>query len=324
MGTGGGANPQGSGGRDASSPTTSDSGPDACPDDSRPAVRRALNLLLLVDDSLSVVLQPAWNSLTLAITAFVDDSRNAGLGLGIEYYGSSCTAGDYGAPNVRIAPLPGNAASIKASYPVPISGKALTPAVSGALSYLHVVAGSDTSRDAAMILVTDGIADPICGSTVTNASQEISAGHLATPSVATYVIALGAGPTLLDPANLVDLSPLDDLAAAGGTTQATRIEVNLSTNTALTAALTSAAESATPCAFEIPSDMNANRALLEWHDGTTTVEWPRVADAASCGTKVGAYVRKDLPGYLELCPSSCATLRTAAKGTVFVRSACGP
>ena len=307
-------------GSDASSSPGPGTPPDACSSDRRLTARKGLNLYLLVDDSLSVVLQPAWNSLTLAISAFVDDPGNTGVGFGIGYYGISCNGSDYMTPTVRVAPLPDPAQAIKSTYPLPISGKALTPAVTGALSYARSLVFADADRDTSMILVTDGIADPLCGSTEASAAQAIAAGFQDPASVRTYVIALGAGPTLLDPANIIDLSPLDALAAAGGTKQARRIEVNLSTNSELTTALDDTVTAALPCAYKIPSDVDPSRAALEWQSGTDVAPWPRVSSAAACGDQPGCFVRKEAPTYLELCPKACAMLKATPHGTVFLRT----
>lgn len=294
-----------------------------CPNDSRPAVRRALNLYLIVDKSLSVVLQPAWNSLTLAINEFVDDPKNEGLGLGIGYYGSSCNGGDYALPEVRVAPLPGVAQAIKGSYPVPLSGKAVTPALSGSFAYMRVLAQTEPDRDVAVALVTDTIVDPICGSTQTNAALAAAGALAESPSIPTYVIGLGAGPTLLDPVNLIDPAPLDPVAAAGGTGEVRRIEVNLSTNTALTAALNDVVNAATPCAFEVPDDIEPSTAVLESHPTSLPANtWSHVANSGACGTDHGVYIRPSSPRVLELCPASCNYLRSGAAGTVIVRTDC--
>jgi hypothetical protein len=282
-----------------------------------------LNLYLLVDDSLSVVLQPAWNSLTLALSAFVDDPKNTGLGVGIGYYGISCSAADYETPAVRVGPLPSIAQAIKASYPLPISGKAITPAITGALFYARTLVKSATDRDTAMVLVTDGIGDPICASSQSSAAQAVTTGYVDALSVKTYVIALGAGPTLLDPANIVDLSPLDALADAGGTTRARRIEVNLSTNSELTTALDAITAAAMPCAYAIPAGVDASRAMLEWQpEGAAPIEWPRVPNESACGNEAGVFVLSKAPGYLELCPAACTVVHAGVAGTVWVRSMC--
>ena len=224
----------------------------------RAATRRGLNLFLLVDDSLSVVLQPEWGQLTAAISAFVDDPANAGLGVGVTYYGTSCNAQDYATPTVAVGALPGPANAIKNSYPLPINGKAITPAMTGALSYVRALRSSEPDRDTVLLLITDGILDPLCGSTQATAAQVANLGVQGTPSVTTHVIGLDPGPTLIDPADIVDMSPLDAIAAAGGTTQALVVQVNATGNTALTDALDAVARAATPCEYRIPASIDGD------------------------------------------------------------------
>jgi hypothetical protein len=287
------------------------------------ATRRGLNLLLLVDDSLSVVLQPAWTSLTTAISAFVGDANNTGLGLGIEYYGTSCNAADYQIPAVGIADLPGNATKINASYPLPISGKAIVAAMTGATAYVRSVIDVDKERDAALVLVTDGVLDPLCGGSVTAASAEAAVALSGTPSVQTFVIALGAGPTLINPTGSLDVTPLDDVATAGGTSRATRVEVNLTSNVALTAALASVTAEARPCAFLTPTGLSSNQTALEFvpAPGSAAIKWPRVASAAACGSSSGVYASSHT-GYLELCPAACTTLNRYPDGVATAVKPC--
>ena len=86
--------------------------PDGCVIQRFPAKRRGLDVLLLVDASPSVALEPLWTNLTQAISGFVGDVSNTGLGLGVEYYGLSCNASDYTKPAVPIGLLPGTATAI--------------------------------------------------------------------------------------------------------------------------------------------------------------------------------------------------------------------
>lgn len=326
-GSGGGANGRGGAISNGGAVQNRDSGANdasSCPKDARPAVRRGLNLYLLVDDSLSVVLQPAWNSLTLAINAFVDDPKNTGLGVGIGYYGTFCNATDYSTPVVGVAPLPGVAQAIKISYPAPINGKAITPALNGAVAYASGLAQAQTDRDVAITLVTDTIGDLLCGSTQANAAQAIAKGLAGSPSVPTYVIGLGAGPTLLDPVNLIDPTPLDPLAVAGGTQQVRRIEVNLSTNSELTVALNDVVNAASPCAFEVPTDIDPDRAAIDWQPvgQSTLTRWPHVASAGECGVERGVYKRPGSPGFIDLCAASCSEIRSGPDGHATILTEC--
>lgn len=312
---------------DGATPASTDASSDGalpCADLRAPAVRKGLSLFLLADDSLSVLLRPMWVQVTQAITGFVDDRANAGLGIGIAYYGLSCNPADYSAPAVGLAPLPGVAAAVKASYPVPISGKAITPALKGTLGYLRVAAANDPDRAVALVLMSDGIADPLCGSNITNAASEVSAARTATPAISTYVIALGAGPNFLDPANLADIGPLDLLAAAGGTGRAARVALDIATNEELSTALHEIVARAAPCAYRIPAQMVPARTSAEWTRAAPerAVLWPRVRDEAACGTSPGVFVRSDAPGYLELCPAACSAVQANPSGTVVLREDC--
>ncbi len=297
-------------------------GLDACPTSRAPATRRGLNLFLLVDDSLSVVLQPEWGQLTAAITAFVDEGRNAGLGVGVTYYGTSCSSQFYAVPTVPIGVLPGQASAITGSYPLPINGKAITPAMMGAVAYVanEIVASPD--RDTVLLLVTDGIIDPLCGSTETSAAQEAGAALGASPSVRTYVIGLDPGPTLINPGDVVDMSPLDSVAVAGGTDQALVVQVNASGNGALTDALDQVVNAASPCTYVVPEGMRAAAASIEWQaaSGKARTDWPNVGEPSACGTRPGVFPTGT--GLLGLCPASCTALRGSSSSTAWAVQGC--
>lgn len=297
--------------------------PDGCVIRRFPATRRGLDVLLLVDASPSVALEPLWTNLTQAITGFVGDVSNTGLGLGVEYYGLSCTPSDYTKPAVPIGLLPGTATAITKSYPLPLNGKAITPALEGAYAYVRGAAARSPDRDTVLLLMSDGILDPLCGSTEANALDQVTAAFTSKPVIKTYVVALGAGPTLIDPIDIANLTPLDDIAAAGGTMQAARVEVNSSTNTELTAALDGVAAAAAPCAFAIPEQADASRAAMEWRPtpSSPTVVWPRLDDLDGCGGP-GVFVSSAAPRFLQLCPASCDALMAHPNGDAWVRSDC--
>jgi hypothetical protein len=293
----------------------------ACVERSGVATRRGLNLLLLVDASPSVVLQPAWTSLTSAISAFVSDPKNAGVGVGVEYYGTSCTARDYETPAVPIADLPGNAGKIETSYPIPLNGKAIVIAMRGAGTYMRTVAAADPTRDAALVLVTDGVLDPLCGATTDTARVEAATSLATKPSVPTYVVGLGAGPSLIT--GTVDFTVFDAIAVAGGTDHAEHVTVNLTSNTELTNGLGSVVSRATPCTVMLPSDLDAGKVVLELEEtpNGTVDPFPRVASQADCGNALGASLA-NVAGRMDLCPAACALALAHPAGTLRAREPC--
>jgi hypothetical protein len=290
------------------------------------AERRGLNLYLLVDASPSIVLQPLWDKLTLGISHFVEDTTHDGLGVGIGYYGISCTAADYTRPTVGVAPLPGVATAIRASYPLPLNGKASGAALSGAVSYARSIQKNDPYRDTAVVLMSDGILDPLCGSDATTAQNQARIGLLGDPPVRTHVVALGAGPTLLDPLNVVDLSPMDDVAAAGGTTSATRIYVSDEADLEIARGLDVAAAKALPCAYRIPPGVNRSRISFFWQAEASAVPaaWPAVASVDACKDGESVFVSSASSDYVELCPAACSEMRAAPAGLFHVVEDCSP
>jgi hypothetical protein len=287
-------------------------------------VRKGLNVYLLVDGSPSVVLQPLWGSVTNSISQFIDDPANADIGFGIQFFGTSCTASDYEKPWVPIDDIAVSGPKTKSTYPIPLNGKALGAALKGSLSYARTVSEYQPSRETVVVLMSDGILDLLCGSNANVATATVQTWFTGTPSVKTYVVALGAGPTLLDPANVVDLTPFDVIAAAGGTSKAARVEVNSATDFELAAAFDSVVRTAKPCAYAIPVSMRSSRTSLEWRSskGLPAQKWPQLPDAGSCGTAPGTYIDPTTPTYLSLCPASCAKLLENPDGEVWAQEAC--
>jgi hypothetical protein len=223
---------------------------------------------------------------------------------------------------VEIAPLPGPAQRVRSTFPLPLSGKALVPALRGTYTYVRSVARAEPTRQAAVILVSDGVLDPLCGSTEAAAVAEARAAREGAPRIETRVVALGAGPSLLDPGDLADLAPLDRIAAAGGTGLAERVEINLLPDDALTTAIQRAVTEAEPCAFIAPEPPPA-AAHIEWQgDASEPVAWPLVRSAAVCGASPGYFVRDTDPTRLELCPESCRQLRLSRSGSATLVDGC--
>jgi hypothetical protein len=124
--------------------------------------------------------------------------------------------------------------------------------------------------------------------------------------------------------NLIDPTPLDPLAVAGGTQQVRRIEVNLSTNSELTVALNDVVNGASPCAFEVPTDIDPDRAAIDWQPvgQSTLTRWPHVAGAAACGADRGVFKRPGSTGFIDLCPASCSELRSGPDGHASILTEC--
>lgn len=321
--SGGAAGNAGSGGLSGAGGSGGDSGV-LCAVKRAAATRKGLNLYLMVDSSFTLALQPVWGQLTQGITAFVDDMANAGLGVAIQFYGAMCSVSIYATPRVPVVVLPGGADAIRTSFPLPIDGvaAAIAPAVEGAARYAATLETTDVDRETDVVIFSDGLFDTLtCGSGVVEATTHAASAFGAVPSIKTHVIAIDAG--LLDPLNMVDLTPLDGLAAAGGTTQARRVQVDLASAAQIQAALQQVTTSAQPCAFKIPTGFVPARTTIEWTviPNQPATIWPQVANAAACGTSAATYPVSG-SSYLQLCPTACATLHATPAGRVEMREEC--
>ncbi|MBM4362774.1 MAG: hypothetical protein FJ104_08840 [Deltaproteobacteria bacterium] len=287
------------------------------------AARAGLTLHLLIDTSPSVALQPAWGAVRAGLSTFLRDGAHAGLQVGIGYLGTSCTPSTYRSLAAPFGELPGAAAMLEASVPLPLTGKALVPALRGSLELDLEIAASDRTRDVALVLITDGVLDPLCGSTAPLAAADVAAAWAASPPVRTHVLGLGAGPSLLSPVDLLPLEPLDEVAAAGGTTRARRVAVELDSGADLARALDETARASLPCAIalapgEAPRDLDVTWTPL----GARAVTWPRVRSAAECGDRAAVHASDARPDRLELCPAACEAWSGAPEGRVEVVRGC--
>jgi len=317
-GSGGNA---GTGGLSGTGGTGGDAGP-MCTVERAAAVRRGLNLYLMVDSSFAIALQPVWPQLTQGITAFVDDAANTGLGVGIQFYGAMCSEQFYATPRVPVAPLPGVAASIRTSFPAPVNGVAasISPAVEGGSNYAAMLETSDPDRETDLVIFSDGLFDTLtCGSGIVEATSAASLAFGRAPSIRTHVIAIDAG--LLGV--FTDLSPLDGLAAAGGSGTARRVQVDLASAAQIQAALQQLTDEAMPCAFKVPSGFVAARTALEWRviPNQAPTIWPQVANVGACGNNAAVYPVSGST-YLQLCPTACATLHATPAGRLEMRQEC--
>lgn len=287
---------------------------------------KGLNLYLMVDNSIGIAFQPASVPINQGITMFVDDPANAGLGVGINFYGVSCEPLTYATPRVAVAELPAVAAEIRMSFPpVPLMGvgAVIAATVNGAIQYAAALESGDRDRETDVLIIGDAFFDFSCGEGITEAVGYARDGFAATPSIKTHVIGIDA--SLIDPLNASDLTPLDNLAAAGGTGRALHVSVSANSANQIYDALKFAARSAKPCEVKQPDGSVLEQLEMEWlPDGdpvATPYIWPRLTNAAACGPRTGFYPSSNL-GYLQLCPAACDVIRAGPTGTLSIREDC--
>ena len=272
-----------------------------CAADSYKAEARKLDIYMVVDDSGSMI--PWWPGTLDAINQFFMDPGSAGIGVGVQFFGSDCNASYYATPRVGIGDLPGHTGTLQAAFPLaPFEGTATVPAMQGAVQHAREWTAQNPDSKTVVLLVTDGLPDD-CGSTVQGVVDVAAEGFSGSPSIQTFVVGIGIG-----------LDALNMFAAAGGTDQALLVEPGAAQ--ALVAALNEIRGAALPCDYAVPEDGAADIAnntinmRYTTPDGVeTTIGWvPSVND---CDAAQGGWYYDDPanPSRLLACQSSCQQLK---------------
>lgn len=273
---------------------------EACNADSYQAEPRQLDIYMVVDDSGSMV--PWWPGTLDAINMFFDAPSSAGIGVGVQFFGSNCDANYYATPRVPIAPLPGNADPLRLAFPpLPIEGTATVPAAEGAMQHARQWAMDHPDSKPVVLLITDGLPDD-CGSTVQGVVQALADGLGGTPSIQTFVVGIG-----------VQLDALNMFAQAGGTGQA--ILVSPGAADELLQALSEIRQAALPCDYKIPDGAQGDIAndtinLRYTAPGGQQETIGYVPEVALCDPQVGGWFYDDpsAPTRVVACPGTCDAL----------------
>ncbi len=242
----------------------------------------------------------------------------------------SCLVGDYQAPDVAIAELPGNAAAITASLnaQMPRGSTPTGPALQGAIQHAQSWASSHAGHQVVTVLVTDGTPTS-CNPTNINQIAALATTALnGTPSVQTFVIGV------FESGDTTGQSNANTIANAGGTGAAFVVDAaSSSLGAQFTQALEDIRGTALSCEYSIPMPSNGtldyDKVNVEFKDGANTVTVPYVGDAGSCDATLGGwYYDVDpagggTPATIVMCPVTCDQF-TAASGaaSVDVRLGC--
>jgi hypothetical protein len=297
-----------------------------------------LDMYFLVDSSGSMAEPTAagankWDLVTSALVNFLSDGQNAQIGVGIGYFpdgvqptcaagdpgclcipvinicfsnlGGSCLASDYAAPSVPLALPPTPSRLISDIQQRAFAGGTPTrPALEGTYQYLEGWAQQNPGRKVVAVLATDGEPTGCSGNTPAEAAS-LAASALAGPShIQTFVIGVGRA-----------LANLNQVAQAGGTTQAYLTDTSSDLGGEFAAALEAIRTSAGPCAFEIPGsteagDVDPSRVNVRFTPSGSTqptvVAKTFEGTAANCGSGGGwHYDNPAAPTRIQLCESSC-------------------
>jgi hypothetical protein len=288
-----------------------DAGPMSCGGDKYIAEQRPLDMYVMFDDSGSMI--PWWISATQAFTQFLNAPESAGLGVGLQFFGTSCDVATYATPKVPIAVLPGNAQPITAAFPIlPFESTPTDPALRGAIQYARTWQTGHADHKVVVLLVTDG--EPTeCLSTIPGVTQVAAEGFAGTPSIPTYVLGLG-----------LSLTNLHSIAMAGGTNQAFIVDPN--SGTALAQAMNQIRGSALPCDYALPKNTTDTKKVnVDFTpQGGMTTRLVHVGSASNCDPVKGGwyYDNAQMPSRIIVCSQTCDMFKKDAKGRVDIVLGC--
>jgi hypothetical protein len=309
-----------------------------------------LDMYFLVDSSGSMAEPTAsgankWDLVTSALVNFLGNPVNAQIGVGIGYFpdappptcsagqpgclcipfvnlcfanqGGSCVATDYAKPSVALALPPEPALLISNIQQRAFAGGTPTrAALEGTYQYLQTWTAQHPGRKVALVLATDGEPNGCAGNTAADVAN-LAASALTGPShIQTFVIGVGRA-----------LANLNQVAQAGGTTQAYLTDTSSDLAGEFSAALEAIRTSAGPCAFEIPAateqgEVDPGLINVRFTPGgatqPTVVAKTFGGTADNCGPAGGwHYDNPAAPTRIQLCESSCKAAESARMEVEF-------
>ncbi|HEX4338980.1 MAG TPA: hypothetical protein VH062_23900 [Polyangiaceae bacterium] len=335
---------------DTGAPRNDDGGDVACETTRNQQIPQPLGVYVIVDQS-NAMLQK-WDAVSAGLQTFISGSDElGGVSVGIQYYALSpatsspdpylsyvCDWHSYVNPDIPIAGLPTNQQPLLGSIANhgPLSLVALFNNLSLALTLTHespidsaiegavqgardwMTANAAQQPAAVVLLVTNQVASstdsPNCLPSAEKAAIAASAGIINTPTVPTYVLAVG-GPN----------EDLDAIARAGGTNAAYPV-----TNGAdVLANLISIRQAFLPCDVSVSvtdQDLTQDKLNVELSQGKASERYYRVPSASDCSantTRGEWYVESNgTDSKVRLCPRTCETVRAVSNATLDIVRGC--
>ena len=345
-------------GEDATGGSGSLADEDVCQGVSLTAVASPVNVLILLDRSVSMLdpVDPTvpgspsrWDAVTSALRSFVNSAEATDARVGLQFFGlingnDDCGADKYSVPAVEVAPLVGNRTALLAAIndTLPGSFTPTAPAVAGALEYALEVAQRPENANipSVVILASDGIPSE-CGPTGSDGAMVVSFGEIidtlrrySQPPVD------GSGNPTLPPIRtyLVGTQELasnaNSLAQAGGG-QAFLVGGAAGAGVDLEAkfldALLRIVVKPLSCEVELPQMAPGTNEAIDFeqvrvrYTGATSgvvTEFPRSEGPATCGANSAWYYDDPLePTKIVFCKTACQNL---GAGDLKVELGCAP
>ena len=303
-----------------------------CKDTGKRIEATPVDLMVVLDVSYSMDYDQKWVAVKSAMKSFVNSPRFSGSGIGLQYFPlrAQCSVAAYQNPAVPFGVLPTAAAAVSTSLEAQqmSGGTPTVPVLEGTSRYARSWATLHPERQVVIVLATDGVPDDSCAATpdgglsnsLANVLTVAQGAATASPPIKTFVIGVGK-----------DLVPLNQIAAAGGTTSALLVDTRFDADLAFLDALTTVRNSALGCTFAVPFvkgvDPRQGRVRFIADDPAKSFVVPRRDNLAGCvsggGAGAGWYFDGAAPDTkVVLCQPSCEALGAGFGGRLFVEFAC--
>ncbi len=301
---------------------------DSCAQTGSEAQPVQLDIIVLLDRSGSMY-GTNWVGATSALKQFVQDPASDGINLGILYFPVDapadnlvCNPVHYQDLAVPLGLLPQHAPNIVQSIDSQLPNGGSTPmygALEGTLRAASEQQLAQPDHKVIVVFASDGDPNscPAQQNIITEIAAVVQLAH-ASSAIETYVIAIAGA----------SLANLDQLAAAGGTTQAYDVTGNVNQFAQKMAEIQA---SALACEYIIPEPpanepLELDRVVVKHitADAAQT-EIPRAEGKLECGQTAGWYFDDPIqPTRIILCPASCDLARFDKQGRIDVFFGCKP
>jgi hypothetical protein len=292
--------------------------PRECYKRSDPAIRKQLDMYIVMDANVTLPYSGAWEVATTGVRNFVQDPAAEGTGVGLRYYGSEreCDPKPYNEePTVEVGELPANEEKLVAAtlMQADYAASPMAFALEGGIMHQKARAKAYPDRKQIVVLVTDGFTqDLACRYSLQEVQDIASEGYATKPQIETYVIGFGSPDTMSQIADdiLSRFSVLNSIARDGGGGRAASVKFNDDPQI-MYEALTAIRRAAQPCVYEVPANADPANLNLSVFPGSFV---PRVDGREACKlTEHGFYYMpegSDAPTSIELCLSTCLVLQS--------------
>jgi hypothetical protein len=287
---------------------------------------KILDMVVLLDRSLSMSSSSKWDGATRALSSFFNDPTSAGINASLVFFpnpgelssnGPQCDISKYDpddAPHVTLGELPAHASALDTAMDAQIPS-GFTPtqhALQGIVPFAMARRLANPDHEVIIVVATDGL--PAGCSDVTDETIYDEAAAAAAVGVGVYAIAFDGA----------KVEWIDGLAQAGGTTAGIDVTSDIDQ---FSDAMVAIRDANLGCSFSIPDptetafDKHRVNVTIE-HMGSD-IELTKVDSSEQCaGNTSWYYDDEDAPTSIRLCDAPCSQYGTNEQAAISIVFGC--